>query len=372
MKRKLYILLLAVAAFFAGSASSFAQSPAPQAIEFNKKVHNFGKISVNDGARHCSFEFRNTSDKPVVINNIISSCGCTEPVWPKKPIMPGESGKVEVTYLNDQGPYPFDKALTVYTSASTKPIILRITGLAYENERSLKEMFPASIGVLGVKKEIVRGGQIAQGNSKSGNFQIANISNKSVTVKFADITPGLEISVEPQTIPAGEVAEVTYTIKSANSVTFTAGSVPGNSTATFENTNTTDNGQELTEGNSMTLTLSGFDGCTITGLTLSMKSEKKNSTGSLSMNVGSVTEELITNSKNIKEEYFSLYIELFNKIKNTVPNVAITTDIIVGFPGETDEDFEICYNFAKQMQFANTHLFRYSPRPGTVAAEYKD
>ena len=215
MKRKLYILLLAVAAFFAGSASSFAQSPAPQAIEFNKKVHNFGKISVNDGARHCSFEFRNTSDKPVVINNIISSCGCTEPVWPKKPIMPGESGKVEVTYLNDQGPYPFDKALTVYTSASTKPIILRITGLAYENERSLKEMFPASIGVLGVKKEIVRGGQIAQGNSKSGNFQMANISNKSVTVKFADITPGLEISVEPQTIPAGEVAEVTYTINTA-------------------------------------------------------------------------------------------------------------------------------------------------------------
>ena len=215
MKRKLYILLLAVAAFFAGSASSFAQSPAPQAIEFNQKVHNFGKISVNDGARHCSFEFRNTSDKPVVINNIISSCGCTEPVWPKKPIMPGESGKVEVTYLNDQGPYPFDKALTVYTSASTKPIILRITGLAYENERSLKEMFPASIGVLGVKKEIVRGGQIAQGNSKSGNFQMANISNKSVTVKFADITPGLEISVEPQAIPAGEVAEVTYTINTA-------------------------------------------------------------------------------------------------------------------------------------------------------------
>lgn len=212
MRRNIYILFLAVAAFFAGGIQLHAQDVAPQAIEFSKKVHNFGKISINDGQQHCSFEFRNTSDKPVVINNIISSCGCTTPVWPKKPIMPGESGKVEVTYLNDQGPYPFDKALTVYTSASKKPIILRITGLAYENERTLKEVFPASIGQLGLKKDIIRGGQIAQGNAKSGNFQVANISNKSVKVTFANVSAGLELAIDPQTIPAGEVANVEYTI----------------------------------------------------------------------------------------------------------------------------------------------------------------
>lgn len=213
MRRNIYILFLALAALLAGGTSALqAQNVAPQAIEFSKKVHNFGKISINDGEQHCSFEFRNTSAKPVVINNIISSCGCTTPVWPKKPIMPGEGGKVEVTYLNDQGPYPFDKTLTVYTSASTKPIILRITGLAYENERSLKELFPASIGQLGLKKDIIRGGQIAQGNTKSGNFQLANISNKSVKVTFANVSQGLVLSVDPQTIPAGEVANVEYTI----------------------------------------------------------------------------------------------------------------------------------------------------------------
>lgn len=212
MKNKFYIFLAAFMALV--SWTSFAQNPqvAPQALEFNKKVHNFGKISVNDGAQNCTFEFKNTSDKPVVINNIISSCGCTNPVWPKKPIMPAESGKVEVTYLNDQGPYPFDKTLTVYTSASTKPIILRITGLAYENERSLKEMFPVSIGVLGVQKEIVKGGQIAQGKLKSGNFKMANISNKSVEVKFANVSAGLSITATEQTIPAGGVTEVSYTI----------------------------------------------------------------------------------------------------------------------------------------------------------------
>ena len=81
--------------------------------------------------------------------------------------------------------------------------------------------------------------------------------------------------------------EVTYTITSATSVTAT-GSYPGNSEAIFANTTNTSDKQELTQGQSMTLKLSGFDGCTITGLTLSMKSAKKNSTGSLSMNVGNV------------------------------------------------------------------------------------
>jgi len=212
MTNKFYILLLVLVAMVSGISPAQSQTAAPQAVEFNKKVHNFGKISINDGAKSCTFEFKNTSDKPVVINNIISSCGCTEPKWPKKPIMPGEGGKVEVTYLNDQGPYPFEKTLTVYTSASTKPIILRITGLAYENERSLKEMFPVSIGVLGVKKEVARGGQIAQGKSKSGNFQVANISNKSVEVKFANVSPGLTLTIEPQTIPASGVADLSYTI----------------------------------------------------------------------------------------------------------------------------------------------------------------
>ena len=212
MRNKFCILFLALVAMVANVSFAQGQSVAAQAIEFSKKVHNFGKVSINDGAVSCSFEFKNTSDKPVVINNIISSCGCTTPVWPKKPIMPGEGGKVEVTYLNDQGPYPFDKTLTVYTSASTKPIILRISGLAYENERSLKEMFPVSVGVLGVKKDIVRGGQIAQGKSKGGNFQVANISNKSVEVKFANVSPGLTLTATPQTIPASGVADVSYTI----------------------------------------------------------------------------------------------------------------------------------------------------------------
>ncbi len=55
-------------------------------------------------------------------------------------------------------------------------------------------------------------------------------------------------------------------------------------------------------------------------------------------------------------------------IREAVPEAAITTDVIVGFPGESDAEFEESYNFTKQMRFARIHVFPYSPRPGTKAA----
>jgi len=52
-----------------------------------------------------------------------------------------------------------------------------------------------------------------------------------------------------------------------------------------------------------------------------------------------------------------------------VPAVAITTDVIVGFPGETDKEFEESLEFCKQLGFARIHVFSYSPRSGTAAAK---
>ncbi len=66
------------------------------------------------------------------------------------------------------------------------------------------------------------------------------------------------------------------------------------------------------------------------------------------------------------------YKELFNKIKEKVKNVAITTDIIVGFPNETDKDFQDTLDIVKYCEFDNAFTFIYSPRVGTVAALMKD
>ncbi len=59
-------------------------------------------------------------------------------------------------------------------------------------------------------------------------------------------------------------------------------------------------------------------------------------------------------------------------LKKYIPNVALTTDIIVGFPGETDEDFAQTCLFAQNIQFSKIHVFPYSPKKGTPAAEMKN
>ena len=55
-------------------------------------------------------------------------------------------------------------------------------------------------------------------------------------------------------------------------------------------------------------------------------------------------------------------------IQERLPDAAVTTDVIVGFPGETDEEFEESYRFCREMEFARTHVFPYSARSGTEAA----
>ena len=74
------------------------------------------------------------------------------------------------------------------------------------------------------------------------------------------------------------------------------------------------------------------------------------------------------NRKYTKEQY----LELANKIKKSVPEVAISTDIIVGFPGETEDDFEDTLDVVKQVQFEQVFMFIYSKRVGTPAEKMED
>lgn len=74
------------------------------------------------------------------------------------------------------------------------------------------------------------------------------------------------------------------------------------------------------------------------------------------------------NRRYTKEEY----ITLFNKIKEMIPNASISTDIIVGFPNETDEDFQETLDIVNLLKFDLAYTFIYSPREGTPASKIKD
>jgi len=66
------------------------------------------------------------------------------------------------------------------------------------------------------------------------------------------------------------------------------------------------------------------------------------------------------------------YLERIDKIKSSPRRIALTTDIIVGFPGETDEDFQATLDLVEYCKFNSAYVFKYSPRPGTPAHEMSD
>jgi threonylcarbamoyladenosine tRNA methylthiotransferase MtaB len=67
----------------------------------------------------------------------------------------------------------------------------------------------------------------------------------------------------------------------------------------------------------------------------------------------------------------SRYETIITTAKRLIPGVAISTDIITGFPGESDEDFEQTYQLAQRLEFAKAHVFRFSPRQGTPASRMR-
>ena len=187
--------------------------PEEEVVRFGEKVHDFGDLLVSDKSVSCKFEFTNISKKPVVVHNVVSSCGCTVPEWTREPVRPGEKGAIEVTFKNDQGAYPFSKSITAYISGVNRPVILHIKGVVYNKKLSLKEMYTNTIGgVLGTRETTLLIGNMFQGKTRSDATSIANLSKKPVKVEVVSDDPALTMTVVPNPIPAGQKASLNYSI----------------------------------------------------------------------------------------------------------------------------------------------------------------
>jgi len=77
--------------------------------------------------------------------------------------------------------------------------------------------------------------------------------------------------------------------------------------------------------------------------------------------------------KIMNRKYTALqYIKLVKKIKKTIPEIKISTDVIVGFPGETEEQFQNTVSLCREINFNKAYINKYSPRPQTEAAKLED
>ena len=126
MMRRLPVCILSIL-FIISLLPSLAQTPA---LRFDTLTWDFGTVAEAGGRVTHRFGFANRSGRPVVVTDAVATCGCTVPVYSKRPVLPGERSEIAVTFDPMNRPGRFDKAVSVFTSESGDPIRLRITGRA--------------------------------------------------------------------------------------------------------------------------------------------------------------------------------------------------------------------------------------------------
>jgi hypothetical protein len=118
------ILFLAIVLSF--TLAGFSQSTTDSVIKINTEKYDFGKIKQNVPVEY-SFEIKNISNKPVVVENSWATCGCTTPEKITEPIMPGATAKLKVQY-NAAAASPFTKDVYIKLAGIDQPKTVHITG----------------------------------------------------------------------------------------------------------------------------------------------------------------------------------------------------------------------------------------------------
>jgi hypothetical protein len=121
MNKIFYILIFI---FLCGCSATVTRNDA--SISFSKEKYDFGTLLYKNEAT-CVFEFSNPSKTMLIINNVKTSCGCTVPEWPKKPVRPGEKGIIKIKY-DAEFPGVFHKTVEVFYNGAGSPVNLEING----------------------------------------------------------------------------------------------------------------------------------------------------------------------------------------------------------------------------------------------------
>ncbi|GAB3748348.1 hypothetical protein GCM10028817_06820 [Spirosoma pomorum] len=115
------------------SAQASASEKMPKITFAEKGIYDFGQMTEGDTVEH-SFEFTNTGEFPLIINNITASCGCTTPEWPREPVAPGAKSSIRVRFNSRGKQGEQSKTITVF--ANTDPSMTDLQFKAMVNPKA--------------------------------------------------------------------------------------------------------------------------------------------------------------------------------------------------------------------------------------------
>lgn len=189
------------------AVSLFSQAE-PQIAWLNPS-HNFGAFREETGPVTCIFKGVNIGDEDVTVISAVANCGCTRPEYPRRPIAPGDTLSISVTYDPSGRPGRFRKQVKVRSNAGES--VLNINGTVIGASNTLRSRYPESAGDIRFSNRITPFGETLKGHVLSAAINIYNPTSDTIVPATADLPPYINALIRPVAIPPGEQGTVSLT-----------------------------------------------------------------------------------------------------------------------------------------------------------------
>jgi len=205
--KRLFFLVALLAVVVAVSAQI-----AKTTVAVSETQHDFGTFKEEDGRQTFDFFVTNSGKEPLVIQNVVASCGCTTPEWTRQPIAPGAKGKVTAIYDPAGRPGPFNKTLNVYMNTTPEVVVLIIKGEVKPHEKTVEELYTFPVGAIRFESNHLAFTNVKKTEKKIRVMQLINTSAVPVKVEFDQLPPHLTLKSNPETLKPGQkgLVEGTY------------------------------------------------------------------------------------------------------------------------------------------------------------------
>ena len=198
----------------------FAVSAARAQLVFEPASHDFGPVREEGGRVSCTFTGVNCGDRPVVLLDVVASCGCTVPEYSRKPVLAGDSTRIVVSFDPENRPGAFSKELGVYSSERKKIATLKIEGTVTPRPRSVEELYPVDAGGgVRLSTSLCSFAYLHAGREVHAAVEYVNTSRRPVAFRLRPVeTSGCLRITAPERIGAGErgTIDVAYAVPVEN------------------------------------------------------------------------------------------------------------------------------------------------------------
>jgi hypothetical protein len=188
-------------------------------MKLSTTEHDYGKFREEAGQQTFDIAVTNAGNTPLVIQNIVASCGCTTPEWTKQPIPAGGKGKITAIYDPRDRPGPFNKTLAVYTNSKPEVVVLTIKGEVIPREKTVEELFTFLVGSVRFESNHLAFTNVRKTEKKIRVMPVINNSATPAKIEFDQLPAHLTVKATPETLKPGQkgIIEGTYDATKNNS-----------------------------------------------------------------------------------------------------------------------------------------------------------